>query len=830
MKKLTAIGVQAALPALGAFTALNAPGALAQDAARSTSTAQGEGLAEVVVTARYREERLQETPIAITAITADEITSRNFTASYELGYTVPNASLRPAHAAFGSTMSAYIRGIGQYDFLPEFEPGVAIYFDDVLHPVTMGSMVDLLDLERVEVLRGPQGTLFGRGAIGGAIRYVSRKPQGDDTGSISVTYGQFDRIDVRASYDFGITDTLFARVTGVSKSREGYQKIIDFACAFPEQAGTLPRRVFNRSSGCQIGTQGGEDVTGARGALRYVPSEGLEFLFTADYLNDESEARADTLVTIARDPATGNLPGPFQAWSNAMEAQFGVPFDERFLPPDIYTSYATYSDPVSGIAFDPVTAVEQWGVSGKADWTINDLVRMEAILSRREFESQFATDADGSPLGEQTVDGRQSFKATTAELRFSGRAMDIVDWTVGYFHYEGDFTSGQQVSIPAFAPGPFLVNGLNITESENNSVFAHTVWDLTDKLAFTAGVRYSEDTKDEQFDNTIVTTTGSAEDSHFDWKVGVDYQFTETLMLYASAATGYRPQAFNPRPFQVTQFVPVDGEEAHSYEIGFKSDLFERRLRLNVAGFFIDYNQRILPVGGTECLANNNGEYVNIVPEGTPGAVQDSLGQWCIDPNGPGALPGAVVSRTFYDNIPAEVSGAEVEFQFRPVAGLTFSGTFGYTDFKGDEFEDPSLLGNPAVTEILSDNPIYVPELNWSVSAAYQFGTPGGASITPRLDFYGQSEICPSIRTNVTPAQVTTTEDQSCTAAYELLNARLEWGSASGLWTAAFGVNNLTNEEYFLNKFDLSAFGQPTVEGQPGRPREWYVQFTRLFE
>ena len=112
-------------------------------------------------------------------------------------------------------MTAYIRGIGQYDFLPEFEPGVAIYFDDVLHPVTFASSIDLMDLERVEVLRGPQGTLFGRGSIGGAIRYISKPPQGDETGNISVTYGDFNRIDIRASYDFKLSDTVFARVAGV---------------------------------------------------------------------------------------------------------------------------------------------------------------------------------------------------------------------------------------------------------------------------------------------------------------------------------------------------------------------------------------------------------------------------------------------------------------------------------------------------------------------------------------------------------------------------------------------------------------------------------------
>src|SRR5262245_43168935 len=218
MKKTSALGATT----VGAAVSLSLLSAAPVHAQQAPANEPAR-LEEVVVTARYREESLQQTPIAITAITTEEIKQRDFTASYELGYTVPNATLRPAQAAFGNTMSAFIRGIGQYDFLPEFEPGVGIYFDDVLHPVTMGSMVDLMDLERVEVLRGPQGTLFGRGSIGGAIRYVSKKPEGNDTGNLSVTYGQFDRIDVRASYDFGITDNLFARVTGVSKHRDGYQ-------------------------------------------------------------------------------------------------------------------------------------------------------------------------------------------------------------------------------------------------------------------------------------------------------------------------------------------------------------------------------------------------------------------------------------------------------------------------------------------------------------------------------------------------------------------------------------------------------------------------------
>jgi len=269
--------------------------------------------------------------------------------------------------------------------------------------------------------------------------------------------------------------------------------------------------------------------------------------------------------------------------------------------------------------------------------------------------------------------------------------------------------------------------------------------------------------------------------------------------------------------------VQVDGEEATSYELGYKSDFADNRVRINLAGFYVDYNQRILPVGGTACtLANPMGPppYVyNTIPPLTGTPIVDSLGNNC----------SAVTSRTFYINVPATITGAELEVQVVPVDGLTISGVYGFTDFQGDEFDDPSLLQNPNVTEITSENPIYVPEDNWSFSAAYKFNIGDSGSLTPRFDYVGQSDICTGIRTNASVLTIDTTEEQACSAGYELLNARIEWASPEDTWRLALGATNLTDEEYYLNKFDLSAFGQPTVEGQPGHPREWYIQFTRNF-
>ena len=791
---------------------VGAPSALAQEGDDAP-------LEEIVVTSRYREENLQETPIAISAISGDDIEVRGMVNGYEVAYVVPNASLRPAQAAFGNTMTAFIRGIGQYDFNFAFEPGVAIYFDDVLYPVTFGSMVDLMDLERVEVLRGPQGTLFGRGALGGAIKYVSRQPTGDGTGEVRVTVGSYDRVDVRGSYDFALADNVFARVTGMSRQKGGHQNVYDYACLNPGQT-TLPQRLFSRNSGCQLGTQGGEDVTGARAVVRWEINDKADFTFTADFLDNSSEAAADTLVAVATNsggPFDGQLPVPFNFWEDAQFANYGVRVAD-FLPPDIYTSYATYSDPDFGIQFVPQNTIQQEGYSGKLSWDLGDQMTLEAIASYREISGALATDADAGPLGVQTVDGYNLGETFTGELRLSGRAMDRFDWTVGYFRYDGEWDNAQQVSIPAFVPGPFLVNGKNVTDAQNDSIYGHVVFDITDRLALTVGGRYSEDSKDVDFDNTIVVTTGSASDDSTDWKIGLDYQLSESTMIYGSAATGYRPQAFNPRPFQVTQFVPVDGEENTSYDIGIKTDLADGRLRINAAAFYIDYSKRILPVGGTECLLipGSDPPQYDTVPPGTPGAIEDSLGNTCL----------ATTSRTFYDNVPAEVTGYELEVFWSPLDNLLISGVYGYTDFEGDEFSNPELILPPGVN-ILSDRPAYVPESNWNLSASYSIDMAGGSTLTPRIDVYGQTEICPG--TTLDTSNPNITDADRCTQAYELVNVGVEWASPDREWTITVGGTNVTDEEYFLNKFDLTGFGQPTIEGQPGRPNEWFATFQRNF-
>jgi iron complex outermembrane receptor protein len=200
-----------------------------------------------------------------------------------------------------------------------------------------------------------------------------------------------------------------------------------------------------------------------------------------------------------------------------------------------------------------------------------------------------------------------------------------------------------------------------------------------------------------------------------------------------------------------------------------------------------------------------------LVDPSTPGAIIDSAGNVCL----------ATTSLTSYQQLRgAKIQGVELEVSLRPVEALSIDATFGYTDWSSPDIDncDFNQDGVPDVGITCSDRPNFVPKNNWSFSVAYDFGVSSGASITPRVDVYGQSEICSSV-----------VSANSCSAGYELVNLRLEWASAEGDWIAALGGTNMTDEEYFYNIFDLTTFGQNTVEGQPGRPREWYFEVSRRF-
>ena len=259
----------------------------------------GSELEEIVVTARKREESLQVAPIAVSALSGSELEVRSMTNLMEVGSFAPNVIMGTGQGGSGGggNGQVYIRGIGQLDFLFTTDPGIGIYIDGVYHARTLGAVMDLLDLERIEILRGPQGTLFGRNTIGGAINVISSKPAEEFGGYVEGTYGDFDRTDFRGSVDVPlIPGQLLAKAALSYKNRDGYGKRLDFA------------------SGEKIDEAGDEDALSARGALRWQISDDL----TADFIFDYSRERE------TRGRNSGNL----VVFGGVVAAVFGKKTDD----------------------------------------------------------------------------------------------------------------------------------------------------------------------------------------------------------------------------------------------------------------------------------------------------------------------------------------------------------------------------------------------------------------------------------------------------------------------------------------------------------------------
>ncbi len=292
---------------------------------------------------------VQDTPIAVTAVTSQALEERGLKNTADLSMIVPNATFRRVQGAFGPGVSAFIRGIGQADTSLGSEPSVAYYVDDIYYPLLLGSNFDLLDLDHIEVLRGPQGTLFGRNALAGAVNIVSKAPSLTDASAyVQVTTGSYNRIDIRAGFNAPLSKTLALAVSGMSKKRDGYQRMLDFRCEMerkgtPALAGSLPyvdaiNTAANNFSAkdCTFGRLGGEDVRAVRGKLLWAPASNISLTLIGDYTRDRSENPADQLLAV-NGPGGTNL--------QAEATRFGIAYDSRFVTGDPFTTYATYTDP-----------------------------------------------------------------------------------------------------------------------------------------------------------------------------------------------------------------------------------------------------------------------------------------------------------------------------------------------------------------------------------------------------------------------------------------------------------------------------------------------------
>lgn len=795
---------------------------------------------EIVVTAQFRQQNLQDTPLAITAVNSAIMEAKSQTNLAQVADSAPNVTLRPQGASFGPSITASIRGVGQNDFNPAFEPGVGIYIDDVYYPQLTGAIFDLLDLDRVEILRGPQGTLSGRNSEGGAIKMFSKKPTGDGSGFVEATYGQGHRMGLRASADFTLAKDLFARVSGVFKKQDGYVDQLDYGCVYPAggtatyTANDGTTKLRNPAGGiaavqptgqCRIGRLGEVNYQALRAMVRYNPSSDFDLVLSADYTHDAHTIPGEVLIN-TQIVNTGN--------TNVN----GVVYDNKFICGP-YCNFATTNQPaityfgllagvVPGTAPVPLRATngtnqeryEGYNLSANLHWGLNDMLSIDNILAYQHWNADFDSDDDLSPIPLNLGQNHLTHWNWSEELRLNAKLADTASLVLGgfYFKQNTSYFSYQDIRYVAAGADSYAAPGLGIlplqfiqpdyTPAESKAAFANLNWGIIEGLTLNAGLRYTEESKEYHYfrlnpDGTInpfLDPVGAAngagtpgaltgnvaryKGTRWDYRAALDYRFSPEVMVYASVATGFKGGGTNPRPFNAGQVISFDPEVLTSWEAGVKTDLFDRHLRFNLTGFYGVLRGAQIPV---------------LACPDSPCAARLNAGN-------------------------AHEKGFEAELSARPVQGLDIDASLSYLDFHFTSLVPSAMYPTNPAGATLTDPPAGVPKWKWNVGAQYeaQLGD-GFGSLTPRVDVSYQGKIYSG------PVVIGGVRTLSFTPGYTMVNGRLTWQNPDKDLSVSLEVTNITDKYYFLSTFDLRGAGAGFDKGMPGRPREWALTVKKKF-
>jgi len=597
--------------AMGLALAVTGAG-FAGTAYAQTDEGASKGFDEIIVTARKREESVETTPIAISAFTGDTLEKRGASNIEEVARFVPNLSISSngGGGGSGSTSNIYLRGVGQFDFLITTDPGVGLYIDGVYFARATATIMDLLDLERVEVLRGPQGTLFGKNTIGGAISLISAKPDPNGGGKIELRAGQNSYFEARGMVDVPISDTLNSRFSALYKTRNGY----------------TDRLVTGER-------EGDERNFAARAMFEWTPSDQ----FTADLAIDYGKRNGTTAETaILQFEPSAPLAG---LWGFLVGGPGNSPAVVNANPRQ------------SGSTGPNVDDNETFGVGLTMEYDLGSTT-LKSISAVRTLEAEFGRDGDGTANQYLETNNRVVQQQYSQELQLTGKGFDDrLDWVGGvyYFNELAKDTNDVRLASGLFAaleglpgavlplapgsvcPGPFPPNvcaggvgnpfnaGLDLdfniynkVRAESYAVFGSGTFALTDNLNVTAGLRYTDESKEYFLDHSRVNagvaiippTTLNDSWSALSPKFSLDYQAGENTLLYTSVSRGFKSGGFNGRPTTQGAVDSYDPEFVWSYEAGVKTSFADRRVLLSMAAFIYDYQDMQLTSVRADALGN----------------------------------------------------------------------------------------------------------------------------------------------------------------------------------------------------------------------------------
>ena len=651
--------------ALAVAFALNAPVTFAADEEKET------GLEIIEVTARKTAENIQQVPVAVTSISAGDLAEAGVSVITEVQQFSPNTTLQTSRGT-NSTLTAFIRGVGQQDPLWGYEPGVGIYIDDVYMARPQGAVLDLLDVERIEVLRGPQGTLYGKNTIGGAVKYVTNEMSGDTEFNVQGTLGSYNQADLKVTGQIPlIDDKLYVGFGHAILSRDGFGEY----------------KTIEPSLGNQNRDNYNKDLTASRLTLEFRPNDDLFMRLAWDRTDDDSNAKGGyrLLPSILTDAP---------------------------VPDSVYDSYTSLPTDNS---------VELEGISLTVDWNVNDKLSMKYVGSSRDSYSDTNIDFDNTPLDIFDVPAFYDDENNSHELQanYQGDSFKLVG---GAYLYDGESCGHFDAILGFLGRAAFGVPGLTrevtgCNNSESSAIYAQSTIDLSEAWSLTVGARYTKEEKEAYvnnglwFDNVyprtgwtpgytrdpaitfpqvlgtdsngdgVLDAPAKADWSRFTPRVGVEYQMDDKTMFFASYSQGFKSGTFNPRA--QTNEVAADPEIVDSIEFGMKKD-WNDVLRTNVTVFSIDHKDR---------------QYITVTP----------------DPND------ATVLNQNLDNVPgSNVDGIEAEVTYAATDNLTIDFSLGWLDYDIEKNADGTqaimhLSNTPDYTMNLSANYVIDTEVGYFV-------------------------------------------------------------------------------------------------------------------
>lgn len=635
-------------------------------------------LDEIVVTARKREENIQDTALSVSALSARDINNRVPSDIRDLAADSPNLIIDDLQQGPGSPTAIFIRGIGVSDVEKNFDPTTGVVLDGVFIGANSGAMLKTIDLESVEILRGPQGTLFGRNTVAGVINLTRTRPTGEAGGKIRVGYGDYDTSVIDGLFNFGTPDFAF-KISGTHREqKEGY--------------------LTNLVTGEDLGR---EEYTQITINSLFKISENLEVEIT--FTDEQQDQDAHTSLNL----------GGATTWWCAVYGQcspgIGIPQSGN--------RYKVYNNEPNArnASFESFTGILE------VRWDLSDNYRLDYILGRKTTDEEVDQDWDGTPLTLYHTTRDAEYEQLSHELRLTSDLDGSFNYVVGLYKWDSEYTIPMESRIGFFdlfgavpTQDPLIVVPLyNYTHQETDSmaVFFEGDYDINDQFTLTIGGRYIDEEKSSNAcqgpgpypDCSQINTYADKTFTKFTPKVALSYQSSENMLYYISYSQGYRSGGFNGRwGNQFSAIRPYRPETVTNIELGLKSQLLDNRLRFNMAIFDMDYEDKQLDVDIPDTLA-------------------------------------AIGRATVTDNV-AEATFRGVEIELYAIINQNFSVdlNMGYLDASYDEFF-ADFTGSGTESDFTYLEPLRAPELTWTLGLTYEWQAGVGiAYIRASAHFIGE--------------------------------------------------------------------------------------------